>query len=683
MIKPLVFSWGCLEHLLFAKRLFLSRFRVFTCSTLKRYLASRETHIMHPESVTSRLPSLLGGEGAFTLSLVDNKYITIHTHSAVHIPASFTLAFSHFASLVFPLNIMTIEQPKVAKHVVAIPYPAQGHINPLLQLCNQLVPHGFTFTFVNTHHIHQRLHSANQDADAHDSQHANCLSHINDEVNTHLPVINDHVCPVQEDDSTRKQQLMFTEAHAANDEAMGSPQANGHAHAINTHHLGGRHDDGTLYREAKHLDTQGHQKQKGRHAIHMVHVEGGCAPEEHARLSTAVEGFKAAQTMKEAVEQLISNIMEEQPVAFILTDILLGWSDATASKFGLPWVGFWAASAATCSALIHLADLGQQGKRVPIADKQDAEVPTIDGIPGLPPTRLHDVPKGWDDTGNLHYEFLKYFHDAQKARFLLLNTFAEVEGQVVQAMISKGYVTLGVGPLLPSRYIVRRPDTAPVGCKEDDGVLCRASLFREDRSCLQWLDKQAPSSVLFISFGSISARTDEQLEELAHAVEASGCPFLWVRKPDISAGFTPESGRQHRAGNGLIVPWAPQLDVLAHPAVGGFVTHCGWNSVMESVAMGVPMLCWADTGERMSNQRFVVQFWKCGLDMVSDGRRYSQHIDEGAVLVKRDEIEKSIRCLMLEEAGAPIRIRATHLRHSALTAFDDAHIQFDHFQQAM
>ncbi|MCO5604240.1 hypothetical protein L7F22_058403 [Adiantum nelumboides] len=148
-------------------------------------------------------------------------------------------------------------------------------------------------------------------------------------------------------------------------------------------------------------------------------------------------------------------------------------------------------------------------------------------------------------------------------------------------------------------------------------ALSRASLFREDRSCLQWLDTQEPSSVLFISFGSVSARTREQLEELSLAVKATGCPFLWVRKPDTFAGFAPETSTQcGPCGNGLIVPWAPQLEALSYPAVGGFVTHCGWNSVMESLAMGVPMLCWADDGERMSNLRFVVEFWKCGLDVV-------------------------------------------------------------------
>ncbi|MCO5604249.1 hypothetical protein L7F22_058412 [Adiantum nelumboides] len=590
------------------------------------------------------------------------------------------------------------------KHVVVVPYPAQGHINPMLQLCHQLAPLGFTFTFVNTHHIHRRMQDAKSDAENKLISQDQEAAYGGDQVhaNGHVRAVN----PYHQDagDGTK---IQGTEVAQTNGESTaGTPYGNRHLHPrhIDTYHRSlhvqiGKADDDIVNQQlivvnevanaisigdqAKSLQIQAHERQSKawKDPIRMVFVEGGCAPEMHGYLSTKREPFAAAQNMKEQVEQLISDIMKEQPVAFILTDILLGWSEATASKFGLPWVCFWGASAATCAALIYFADLAEQGKTVPIADKQAAEVLTLDDIPGLPPTRLYDVPEVWDNTGKIRYEMLKFFHNGQKARFLLLNTFAELEGEVLQALSSKGgYSTLAIGPLLPARYM-QCPDK--LASKEVNGAqpqaVCRANLFREDRSCLQWLDKQAACSVLFVSFGSISARTSEQLEELALGVEASGCPFLWVRKPDIVAG----SGRGRGRGNGLIVPWAPQLEVLSHPAVGGFVTHCGWNSVIEGVAMGVPMLCWADTGERMSNQRFVVHIWKCGMEMVSDGqRRYKQHFDDGA-LVGRHEIEQAIRVLMLEEGGVPIRARAAQLRHAATMAFGDAHSHVNFFAKSM
>eukprot|EP00250_Pteridium_aquilinum_P010924 c19718_g1_i1 orf=221-1981(-) len=577
---------------------------------------------------------------------------------------------------------MAIKQAKI-QHVAVIPYPAQGHINPLLQLCQQLVPHGFTFTFINTDHIHRRIHRVRHMHPAHHEHDAHAPDGHQDKDNAHGPYDeNVHIHTAHNDQVTNP-----NDAHHCDDARVFAHDA---------------HD-----KDAAHVDGVHHHK--GCSSIRMVSVEGGCAPEQHAHPSSATEAFKAAQEMQEPVEKLLSNIMKEQSVAFILSDVLLGWSSATAHKFGLPWVCFWPASTATFSVFIHFRDLAAQGEVISIAEKEGGEAPLMEGIPGLPPTHLHDLPRTWDDTGKLHHSVFKYFQQAEQASFVLFNTFAELEGQVLEAL-SKRLPALAVGPLLPSHYLLPTcPDS------KEELSPSRPSLFLEDNSCLEWLDKQAPSSVLFISFGSISLRSEEQLEELAKGVEASGCPFLWVRrpnhKPDISQehgphksqqerghllgqddGLTHENGHFHGQENGfkheeghphsLIVPWAPQLQVLSHPSVGGFITHCGWNSVMESVSMGVPMICWADSGERMSNQRFVVEFWKCGVHMVADNRRITQHIDE-AVLVRRDEVEKSVRFLMFEEGGASIRARATQLRDASIIAFQDSNTHLNEFTQVM
>ncbi|MCO5568427.1 hypothetical protein L7F22_022126 [Adiantum nelumboides] len=530
-------------------------------------------------------------------------------------------------------HIMPNPQAPSVRHVVAIPYPAQGHITPLLQLCHQLVPLGFTFTFIITQHIHQRMHSSTS-AGAGDQSDG-----LNQDARFH------HL------------------------------QVNGHAHLDDDQSANGFPSKGAPATETPH-DKGQHQQMlpictKACNPIRMVFVEGGCPPEKHAHLATASEAYAAAHDMKGQVEQLLSDIMQEQQVAFLLADILLGWASESASKYGLPWVCFWAAAAATFAGFQYCADLAREGKRIPIAENQDGRVTVIDGIPGLPPTPLHDLHRTWDDEGRLIHVALNYFQATDRARCVLLNTFEELEGQVLQAL-SKRYPTVAVGPLVPSRYMSDNFHTCPD--RRADTIPYRTSLFKEETACLEWLDKQSPFSVIFISFGSISARTPEQLDELAHGVTASGCPFLWVQRPDISTGS--KLGVQQR-GNGLVVPWAPQLDVLAHPAIGGFITHCGWNSIMEAVAMGVPMLCWADTGERLSNQRFVVQFWKCGLDMVSDTRRHMQHIDGGAVLIRREEIERSIRCLMLEEVGASIRAQAAYLRDAAMLAARNSNSYFN------
>lgn len=528
---------------------------------------------------------------------------------------------------------MALNQPKKQQHVVAIPYPAQGHITPMLQLCRQLAPYGFTFTFVNTHHIHLRVQHAHRSSPArgvHGSDQYDAVAHPDEEY----------------------------------------------------HNTQETHTDGA----PAHDDSNQNEQGRGTHdpyanSIRMVFVAGGCPPEGHGRQSTWQNVYKAADEMQQPVEQLLSHIMQEQEVAFILSDILFRWSSSTAHKFSLPWVVFWPASAATFSTFLYFSDLAADGKGVPISENGAAGSTMIDEIPGLPPTRLCDLHKVWNtSTGKLEHLLLRSFNPAalKEASYLILNTFEELEGQVLQAL-RKRLPTVAVGPLLPSHYMQQLHKYDSAARRPDPTLEPPLSLFPEDRTCLAWLDTQAPSSVLFISFGSISLRTERQLQELALGVEASGCPFLWVRRPafDTCADKTnpgnccEADGHPRPDGRGLIVAWAPQLQVLSHPSVGGFITHCGWNSVMESVATGVPMLCWADTGERMSNQRFVVEFWKCGIHMVTSSKRAAQHIDE-AVLVGQEEVENSVRQLMYEEAGTLVRARAAELRAISKGAFVDA-----------
>ncbi|KAI4979153.1 hypothetical protein ZWY2020_015906 [Hordeum vulgare] len=186
-----------------------------------------------------------------------------------------------------------------------------------------------------------------------------------------------------------------------------------------------------------------------------------------------------------------------------------------------------------------------------------------------------------------------------------------------------------------------------------------SSLLQQDRSCLHWLDAQAPASVLYISFGSLASMSGEDLAEAAWGVANSGQPFLWALRPGLARGAAlPDGFAAAMGGRGLVVGWAPQEEVLAHGAVGGFWTHGGWNSALEGACGGVPMLCRPCFGDQMGNARHVEHVWRAGIAL-----------DGG--LLERGAVEAAVRRLMRGEEGEGMRERARELRRRAAAAVAD------------
>lgn len=175
------------------------------------------------------------------------------------------------------------------------------------------------------------------------------------------------------------------------------------------------------------------------------------------------------------------------------------------------------------------------------------------------------------------------------------------------------------------------------------------SFLEEDQSCIAFLEKQAPNSVLYISLGSIACIDEKELTETAWGLANSSIPFLWVIRSDSINGSQlfdqfPEGSFKAFAGErGLIVKWAPQRKVLAHRAVGGFWSHCGWNSTVESICEGVPMICRPHFGDQLVNARYLTCVWKVGLEMEN--------------VLDRGSIERTIRRLMVDIEGKEMRQR--------------------------
>ena len=225
-----------------------------------------------------------------------------------------------------------------------------------------------------------------------------------------------------------------------------------------------------------------------------------------------------------------------------------------------------------------------------------------------------------------------------RADGLILNTFEDLEGPLLSHIRTLCPNLYAIGPLhghLKSRLAVASLPSS-------------GSFRQEDRACLAWLDQQPPKSVLYVSFGSLATITKDQLMEFWCGLVNSGKRFLWVIRSD-SLGSGGDSERQIPADlregtkeRGYIVDWAPQVEVLAHSSVGGFLTHSGWNSTLESVFEGVPMICWPCFVDQQLNSRFVGEVWGLGLDMKDTcDRVIVEKMVRDLMEERRDEFERS------------------------------------------
>lgn len=289
-------------------------------------------------------------------------------------------------------------------------------------------------------------------------------------------------------------------------------------------------------------------------------------------------------------------------------------------------------------------------------------------LPSLPPIPASHMPTPILDRTSMEYEYaINMGIRFQKSSGILVNTFASLESKTVEAC-SAGLFTPDattppiycIGPLIAS-------SDGRKGSSKDGGV----------DECLKWLDNQPTKSVVYLSFGSLGVFSAEQIREIAIGLERSEQRFLWVvRSPpsqDKSKRFLPppvpdlemllpDGFMERTKGKGLVVKsWAPQVKVLNHESVGGFVTHCGWNSVLEAIMAGVPMVAWPIYAEQKFNSIILTQEMELALPI---------NQTEGGI-VMATEIEKRVRELMESEEGKVVREIAQKYKKEAKEALID------------
>lgn len=339
------------------------------------------------------------------------------------------------------------------------------------------------------------------------------------------------------------------------------------------------------------------------------------------------------------------------PVALVIDSFCGGALDVGA-ELGIPTYFFLTTCTASLAFSLHKPVIHDQ-TTLSFQDLAGAFV----HAPGVPPIPVDHLPAFLLDPDSLSTKFfLELPERLCNSQGLIVNSCRSLEPRATDAIVS-GLCTYR-GRQTPPLYCI-----GPLIKPEETGT--------ERHECLAWLDGQPKARVVFLCFGSLGRFSAEQIKQMAAGLETSGQRFLWVvRRPpgdehqpadDLDALFP--TGFLHRTKErGLVVmSWAPQREVLAHGAVGGFVTHCGWNSVLEAVMAGVPMLAWPLYAEQRMNKVFLVEEMQLAVAMEGYGKE----------MVDAQEVAAKVRWLIESDGGRELRQRTLAAMRLAKEALDD------------
>lgn len=281
-------------------------------------------------------------------------------------------------------------------------------------------------------------------------------------------------------------------------------------------------------------------------------------------------------------------------------------------------------------------------------------------IPGCRSVRFQDTLEAFaDPKDQLFDEYSRVGLEMVTADGILVNTWEDLEPTTLASLRD------GIGKLPPIYPI--GPMVRPMG----------SSHMAENSSLLEWLDMQPAESVIYVCFGSGGTLSANQMIEVAWGLELSQQRFIWVVRPpmdnvsgsffkvgdgssDGTPDYLPDGFLSRNAKMGLLVPyWAPQTEILGHTSVGGFLSHCGWNSTLESIVNGVPLIAWPLYAEQKMNATMLTE--ELGVAVRSNEMPTEN-------LVKREEIEMMVRRILVDKEGQAIRSGVKELKYSAKKA---------------
>ncbi|KAH7569699.1 hypothetical protein JRO89_XS06G0247400 [Xanthoceras sorbifolium] len=365
--------------------------------------------------------------------------------------------------------------------------------------------------------------------------------------------------------------------------------------------------------------------------------------------------------VKHAITNLMSTESDSVRVAGLFIDMFCTSMIDVANELGVPCYLYFASPASFLGLMLCYSDLETQ------LTNELVESSTELFVAKNPSTQFH-IPSFVNPLSSLllpttvlkrnrdgHVWYGRHGRKYKETKGIVINTFRELETFAIDSVSRNGTTPVyPIGPVLdlagPARW---HPDQAG------------------QENIMKWLDDQPPSSVVFLCFGSMGSLDGPQLREIAVGLEGAGFRFLWsIRTPPKGTVELPgeyanveevltDGFLDRTAGIGLVCGWVPQVTILGHQAIGGFVSHCGWNSVLESLWYGVPIATWPVYAEQQMNAFLLVKELGLAVEIRLDYR-------EGSELVLAEELERGLRRLM--DGNDEVRIKVKEMRDMSRTA---------------
>ncbi|XP_073060822.1 anthocyanidin 3-O-glucosyltransferase 2-like [Primulina eburnea] len=371
-----------------------------------------------------------------------------------------------------------------------------------------------------------------------------------------------------------------------------------------------------------------------------------------AHIREIVSGLVNVETSGEGAPRLAGLVLDMFCTNFI----------HVADEFGLPSYVFYTSGACCLGVFSELVSLKFEQGQEPwqfMNSVRELSIPCI-SIP-VPKKVLPYVLSTDNPMANI---FLTCFNKFKDAKGILINTFYELEPYAIESL-SDGKIpkVYPVGPILNLSNQTDSHGSSSQSAENRDEVM-------------KWLDNQPDSSVVFLCFGSMGSFEETQVKEIALALERSEHRFLWsMRKPGPKGAsqfpteyesfqeVLPEGFLERTEGVGKVIGWAPQVAVLSHPAVGGFVSHCGWNSTLESLWCGVPVATFPLYAEQQLNAFELVKELGLAVEIRIDyHKKFNAEEGDEQEIVTAEEIEAAIRRLMAEDGGGGVRQKVKEMQ---------------------